>query len=73
MVAAINSEPAEREALKAKYGQVWSTTEVTQDFEITGFMAPFVIVTREADGVKGTLMFQHSPRFYFKFEPARRI
>ena len=28
------------------------------------------IELRRADGVKGSLMFQHSPRFYFKFEPA---
>ncbi len=30
-------------------------------------MAPFVIVRRRADGVKGSLEFQHNPRFYFNW------
>ena len=34
-------------------------------------MAPLVVVRRKSDGVKGSLMFQHSPRFYFGFEPHR--
>ena len=29
---------------------------------------PFVVVRRKADGVKGSLMFQNSPRFYFGFQ-----
>ena len=70
MVAQVNSEATEREALEAKYGQVWNTEEVTRDFEVTGFMAPFVVVKRRSDGQLGTLMFQHSPRYYFKFKTA---
>lgn len=64
----INSEQAEREKLEAKYGQVWTTQELQQDFEVSGFLAPYVSVRRKSDKVKGTLMFQHSPRFYFQFE-----
>lgn len=70
MVAAINAEAAEREALEATYGQVWSTEEMTRDFEAIGFAAPFVIVRRRSDGQKGSLMFQGRPRFYFQFEAA---
>ena len=47
---------------------IWGTTNV-RDFEALGFMAPFVIVKRQSDGVKGSLMFQNSPRFYYSFEP----
>ncbi len=68
-VAEINSEPGSREALEAQYGQVWNTQELGQDFEVRGFMAPYVVVRRRSDGVKGSLEFQHQPRFYFGFSP----
>ena len=69
MTAEINANPGSRESLEAKHGQVWDTTELQEQFEVTGFMAPFVGVRRRCDGVKGSLMFQASPRFYFKFQP----
>ena len=57
-----------RECLEAKYGsQVWDTKELQKDFFVEGFLAPFVSVNRKSDNVKGTLEFQHSPRFYFNF------
>jgi len=65
----INSEPGSRAALEAKYGQVWDTEELADAFEIIGFMAPLVVVRRKSDGQKGSLEFQHSPRYYFNFEP----
>jgi hypothetical protein len=40
---------------------------LTNDFDVQGFMAPFVVVRRKSDNKKGTLTFQHSPRFYFDF------
>jgi len=67
MVAEINAEPGSREALEAEYGQVWDTKELSNEFEVMGFMAPFVVVKRKSDGKKGSLTFQHSPRFYFDF------
>lgn len=67
LVQGINSDPGSREALEAKHGQVWDTQELGKDFEVLGFMAPFVVVKRKSDGVKGSLMFQGSPRFYFSF------
>lgn len=68
----INADPGSRATLEARYGQVWDTDELDRDFEVVGFMAPFVVVVRKADGVKGSLEFQHSPRFYFNFKPHRR-
>jgi hypothetical protein len=68
LVKNINSNPGSRETLEAEYGQVWDTQELGRDFEVEGFMAPFVIVKRKADGVKGSLEFQHSPRFYYNFK-----
>jgi hypothetical protein len=65
MVDEINSVPGSREALEQEHGQVWDTDQLRNDFEVTGFMAPFVAVKRKSDGKKGSLMFQHSPRFYF--------
>lgn len=68
-LAEINAKAGNREALEAAHGQVWDTTELAQDFEVIGFLAPFVVVRRKADSVKGSLAFQHSPRFYFDFQP----
>ena len=69
MVATINAEPASRADLEAKHGQVWDTTELGRDFEVLGFAAPFVIVRRRSDRMRGSLMFQHHPRFYYSFQP----
>ena len=71
MVAQINAQPGTREYLAAKHGQVWDTQQLSEEFEVIGFMAPVVVVRRLSDAVKGSLMFQHSPRFYFGFEPHR--
>ena len=65
----INAEPGERSTLEARHGQVWDTEELGRDFEVIGFLAPFVVVRRRSDGVKGSLEFQHHPRAYFNFEP----
>ena len=67
----INAEPGGREALEAKHGQVWDTQELGRDFQVEGFLAPYVIVRRKSDGQRGSLLFQHQPRLYFSFEPYR--
>ena len=69
MVAEINAEPGSRPDLEAKHGKVWDTTELPEDFEVLGFAAPLVVVRRRSDRVRGSLMFQHHPRFYFGFQP----
>jgi len=56
-----------REELIEIYGQVWDTKELQQDFNVIGFMAPYVVVIRKSDKKKGSLVFQHYPRFYFGF------
>lgn len=69
MVADLNANPGSREALEAEHGQVWDTAQMQEDFAALGFGAPFIVVKRKSDGVKGSLMFQHDPRFYFAFTP----
>ena len=68
-IAEINAVPGSREYLEGKHGQVWDTSELQEDFQALGFMAPYVIVRRKADGVRGSLLFQGNPRFYFGFQP----
>lgn len=68
-LAEINAEPGSREALEAEHGQVWDTDQLCEQFEAIGFMAPLVVVRRRSDGVKGSLEFQHNPRYYFNWQP----
>ena len=75
LVPAINAEAARlaettadpRKELEEKYGQLWDTSELGEAFDVEGFMAPFVVVSRKSDGQRGTLMFSHRPRFYHSF------
>jgi hypothetical protein len=62
-----DDETTERQRLEKEYGQVWNTQELSKDFEVLGFMAPYVVAKRISDGKKGALQFQHLPRFYFNF------
>jgi hypothetical protein len=47
----------------------YDTQQLQEHFTVQGFLAPFVSVIRKADGVKGVMMFTHSPRRYFDFTP----
>jgi hypothetical protein len=67
MVKELNAAPKGRAELELKHGQVWNTQELGRDYEVIGFLAPFVMVRRRSDGIVGSLMFQHAPRFYFNF------
>ena len=64
--ATINANPGSREFLEAKYGEVWDTSQLQAEFTVIGFMAPYVLV-QKANGVKGTVKFQHDPRLYYSF------
>lgn len=64
----LNEEAGERPSLEAAYGKVWDTDELRAEFEVTGFLAPFVGVKRKADNKEGSMEFQHHPRFYFNFK-----
>ena len=57
-----------KKELEKMHGKVWTTNELTSEFDALGFMAPFVAVKRKKDGTKGSLEFQHMPRFYFNFK-----
>jgi hypothetical protein len=59
----------ERTALEQKFGQVWNTEELQDDYTVRQFAAPLVVVKRKSDGVIGSLEFQHTPRFYYSFVP----
>jgi hypothetical protein len=63
----LNEAAGIRQELEARHSKVWSTEELREEFEVLGFMAPIVVVKRKSDGKKGSLQFQHSPRFYFNF------
>ena len=52
-----------------KNHQCWNTQDVVTMFDIQSFMAPYVVVVRRSDKVKGTLQFTHMPRWYFDFQP----
>jgi hypothetical protein len=67
--AQTNLEATERASLEERHGQVWDTSQLREDFKVHSFAAPFAVCTRLSTGEKGSLMFQHSPRFYFCFEP----
>lgn len=47
--------------------ETWDTEALKRDFEVIGFQAPYVVVKRRSDGVKGSLEFTHSPRVYFNW------
>lgn len=68
MAESINANAADdRAALEKNVGRTWTTEELVRDFEVLGFLAPFVVVKRRVDGKKGSLTFQHHPRYYFTF------
>ena len=66
--AELNWAPSEREKLQQVHGPVWNTSQFQRDFEVLGFLAPYVMVRRKEDGRLGSVEFQASPRYYFNFE-----
>ena len=68
-IAELNIVPGSREDLESKYGPVWDTNQLSEEFQAIGFMAPLIVVRRKSDGLKGSLEFQHSPRLYFNWQP----
>ena len=69
MTASINAVEGSREFLEQRHGQVWDTSELQRDFEVLGFMSPLCVVRRRSDGTRGSIYFQHQPRFYYGFQP----
>lgn len=56
-----------KEELEKEYGEVLTTDEMRAKYEVIGFGMGFCVVRRKEDGVRGSLDFQHNPRFYFDF------
>ncbi len=70
MTSETDINAAERARLEALVGQVWDTAELQRDFTVIAFQAPFVVVVKKSTGEKGSLEFQHLPRFYYAFTKA---
>ena len=68
MVKTINDNAGDRAELEHLHGKVWDTHELQAEFTVVAFMAPYVTVKRKTDGVRGTMLFQHSPRLYYAFQ-----
>lgn len=49
----------------------WDTYTLQMDYEVEGFQAPYVVVTRKSDGKRGSLRFTHRPRWYYDFTEHR--
>ena len=71
MVDEINETPRDRAELEKSNGEIWDTNQLTAEFDVDGFLAPYVSVIRKRDGAKGLMLFQHQPRFYFGFTESR--
>ena len=56
-----------RESLESQHGEVWDGSQLAAEFDILGFAAPLIKVTRKSNGKKGSFVFQNHPRFYFLF------
>jgi len=67
--AELNAPMSERAELEKKHGQIWDKAQLLEQFEVIGFMAPFVVVKDRKTGQRGSLEFQHGPRFYFNWLP----
>ena len=63
-------ESLTRAELEKKYGRVWNTRELAQEFVITSIIDHEVVVRRKADDVVGKMSFQNTPRYYHSFVPA---
>ena len=73
MPSAIELEQEQLHAeLSKKWGpdNVFTTSELTTQFNVTSFSYGICFVTRRSDNIKGTLDFSHSPRLYYNFRPS---
>ena len=61
LVIEINTDPGSRAALRGAHGKVWDTQQLAEDFEVLGFSAPFVVVRRKLDDVRGSLILSTQP------------
>lgn len=55
-------------ALQAQFGEVLTTAEMQEKYDVIGFGGGLCVVTRKSDGKRGSLDFTHMPRFYHSFQ-----
>jgi len=66
--------PPSKEALEAAVGRLWTTDELTAEFEVRGFLAPLCVVRRRSDNQVGSLRFSFASdgqRYYHSWEEHR--
>ena len=69
MTASINAVEGSREYLEERHGAVYDTKQMQEIFQPLSFAAPLIVVQKRDTGEKGSLFFQHEPRFYFSWQP----
>jgi len=67
--AEINRNAKTREELELVWGQVWNHLQLRRDFNRFFFINPVLICVDRKTGKQGTLLFQYSPRVYFRWLP----
>jgi len=60
----------DKKGLKKMYGVAYTHKELTEKFDVLGFISPFVAVKERTTGKLGVFSFQHTPRLYFDFKPS---
>jgi hypothetical protein len=68
--AQINDCVRSREELEEMWGgEILDHSELRRRFNHFFFCNPVLVCRRKSDGVRGTLLFQWNPRFYFRWKP----
>jgi len=67
--AEINAQPKSRADLELIWGEIIDHKELRKRFNQFFFANPVLMCRRKSDGAKGTLLFQFSPRYYFRWLP----
>lgn len=62
--------PDVHQAIQDDEGKCWTTDELQEEFDVLGFQAPFVVATRRETNEKGSLLFVHAPRVYYRWKVA---
>lgn len=66
--AMIPNMPAELQKWVEAGKKVYTTEEMSAEFEVIGFMAPFICVKEKSTGKLGSMQFTHNPRYYFDWK-----
>lgn len=61
------SRTRSRSELETLYRRVWDGQQLRTEFTVVGFLAPYAVVRRKADGILGSVEFQAHPRYYFNW------